>query len=114
MCGRTCEWFRNLSDDDLVELTTARGTDSPLSQILTKEDEDLFTLYCGVGELTEQQKEYGFPNRGAFDSDNKAPRGAFYWWNGEQQLWPNKKYQVCAVHSNLRSLSASTLSCTAA
>ncbi|CAD7697224.1 unnamed protein product [Ostreobium quekettii] len=95
VCGRTCAWFNGLSDSDKSTLRAARNTDSELALILTDEDERLFQHYCDFGEGAAV--EYGFPKRGAFDSNAKAPFKSFYWWNGEQQLWPNTKYQDNAL-----------------
>ncbi|GAQ85006.1 Ca2+ transporting ATPase [Klebsormidium nitens] len=38
----------------------------------------------------------GFPNRGDSGSP-QAPVGAFYWWGGRQQLWPNVEYAKQAL-----------------
>lgn len=37
-----------------------------------------------------------FPNRGDSGSP-QAPVGAFYWWGGRQQLWPNVEYAKQAL-----------------
>lgn len=98
VCARTCDWFIGLSADELSQLRAARGTDSNLALILTEEDEQLFSVYCNLASgLGDRERSYGFPKRGAFDSKTEAPKNSFYWWNGEQQLWPNKDFQDNAL-----------------
>jgi sodium/potassium-transporting ATPase subunit alpha len=98
VCGRTCQWYNSIqSDGTKAEFISARDEPSnPLRYILTSADEQLFDLYCTSGDFNENQS-YGFQNRGAFESDDKAPVGAFYWWNGERQLWPNTDFQQNAL-----------------
>jgi len=98
VCGRTCEWFFRINGtEEGQSFIDARGVDdNPLRFILTPEDEALFGLYC---DRSEASAEYGFPGRGeAYENrENKARPGSFYWWNGEQQLWANVKYQKNAL-----------------
>lgn len=93
VCGRTCDWYNNLASEDKASYVAARDdANSPLHQILTEADEKLFGIYCDAN--TGDASGYGFPDRGLFTKRSKAPMGSFYWWNGEQQLWPNTEYQV--------------------
>ncbi|GMH32806.1 hypothetical protein BSKO_00640 [Bryopsis sp. KO-2023] len=97
VCGRTCEWYTGLDSGLKQEFINARGDASnKYSQILTESDEMLFGIYCNTTS-SPNYAQYGFPERGAFTSRSKSPQGAFYWWNGEQQLWPNTEYQANAL-----------------
>lgn len=103
VCGRTCEWYTNLDNATRTDYINARtateGDDNyDLRFILTPEDERLFEFYC---DGSEEAALYGFKDRGkAFDNrENRARTGSFYWWNGEEQHWPNSRYQLNALQN---------------
>jgi len=77
-CGRTCDWFINTMNNDTGDAFESY----------------VFKLYCD--EEAEDQT-FGFPSRGKASSAKKAPVGAFYWWNGRPQRYPNKDYQENAL-----------------
>nr|CAI99406.1 P-type ATPase [Flabellia petiolata] len=97
VCGRTCSWYNGLSTEEKASYVEARSDDtSPLRYILTAEDEELFSTLCDETNFPDSPK-YGFPNRGAFEGDDTAPVGSFYWWDGKRQLWPNTEFQINAL-----------------
>lgn len=97
VCGRTCGWYNDLSVEDKNAYIAARDSETdPLRYILTAEDEALFEILCNPADFADSSR-YGFPGRKAFDSDDGAPLGSFYWWDGERQLWPNKDFQISAL-----------------
>lgn len=98
VCGRTCRWYADIQTDGrFASYVAARDDpDDPQRLILTSKDQELFDLLCTSG-IFAGNETYGFENRGAFESSDKAPVGAFYWWNGERQLWPNTDYQQSAL-----------------
>lgn len=102
-CSRTCAWWDELqADTERLERyrearNAAEGDDLyDLRLILTPDDEQLFAVYC---DGSEAAAEYGFPGRSkVFETrENQARTGSFYWWNGEEQHWPNVKYQNNAL-----------------
>ena len=97
VCGRTCAWYNGLDDSTRDSYIQARDdASSPLRYILTEDDVTLFDEICGSGDFPDSER-YGFPGRGVVDSSDEAPVGAFYWWNGKMQLWPNKDFQINAL-----------------
>lgn len=95
-CGRTCEWYRGLSAQDRTTyLEAARSNSSEFRYILTPQDVTLFERYCALPNAAT----YGFAGRGAFDKGDFAPAGAFYWWAGRAQLFPNLHYQQKTLHT---------------
>ncbi|GMH44219.1 hypothetical protein BSKO_12153 [Bryopsis sp. KO-2023] len=109
VCGRTCEWWQEVKENGLVvdgekfdikdllgfSNSTNASENQDLRFIMTADDDMLFDEYCGK----EGDIKYGFPGRGKIASgrENAAEAGSFYWWNGSQQLWPNKGYQENAL-----------------
>ena len=80
-CGRSCDWF-------IRNGNRTNGADSDL----TVEDIVMYE-YCYV---QPDGVNFGFPGR-AKASKTKAPAGAFYWWNGRPQRFPNIDYQSNAL-----------------
>ena len=78
VCGRSCEWFaKNGSTGNAIE-------------------DQMFTEVCAAAS------DAGFKGRVASFSGEKrsaseAPEGAFYWWGGGPQVYPNKGYQSDAL-----------------
>ena len=77
-CARTCDWFYNVAKN---------STGVPA-------EDALIQAYCA---LEPESQTFGFPKRGKASSAKKAPAGAFYWWNGRPQRFPNKEYQTNAL-----------------
>jgi len=77
-CNINCEW-----------LSDAKYADR-LATMSTGEQQSLTDL-CAVDET------YGFAGRKEVADVNQAEEGAFYWWDGQPQLYPNKKYQEEAL-----------------
>ena len=80
VCGRTCAWF----------YTQGNSTGNTF-------EDSLFSQYCA---LEPAGTRYGFPERkkaSSTASSKKAEAGAFYWWNGRPQRFPNKEYQSNAL-----------------
>jgi len=102
VCARTCAWWNDLQSDAdrLDSYIDARGDpDNDLRFILTEQDETLFRFYCDGTDGPGDPSKYGFEGRGkAYDNrENRARTGSFYWWNGEEQHWPNPEYQKNAL-----------------
>jgi len=57
-----------------------------------------YDMYCGPDVPVDMKKMW---NEGrdtaAMNSGSEAPEGAFYWWAGRQQYFPNKDYQTEAL-----------------
>jgi len=94
-CKRTCEWFKELKP---AEKNMSAG-------ILLEGEAAKFEEYCyknkgadGNTEITANAMEY-LKGRGdaAEENESRAKEGAYYWWGGRQQFFPNKDYQANAL-----------------
>ena len=83
-CGRSCEWWGR------AETQAKRAGDKEL---------DLMGEYCDVAAANGWTGEFGFKGREQASefSRSRADKGAFYWWNGGPQLYPNVEYQQSAL-----------------
>jgi sodium/potassium-transporting ATPase subunit alpha len=81
-CGRSCEWFRAQS--------SKTGDDG---------EDALLATYCDSADANGWAGEFGFKGREEASEfkRSRADRGAFYWWNGGPQLFPNVDYQQSAL-----------------
>ena len=81
-CGRSCEWFRAHS--------SKTGDDG---------EDALLATYCDSADANGWAGEFGFKGREEASEfkRSRADRGAFYWWNGGPQLFPNVDYQQSAL-----------------
>uniref|UniRef100_A0A061QMZ8 Sodium/potassium-transporting ATPase subunit alpha n=1 Tax=Tetraselmis sp. GSL018 TaxID=582737 RepID=A0A061QMZ8_9CHLO len=83
-CSRNCEWYR-------TNLDKFNGT-----QYITEADYAMFKKICGNDG--GDADSLGFKGRGLLQgARSDAPAGAFYWWNGQEQLFPNTDYQANAL-----------------
>jgi sodium/potassium-transporting ATPase subunit alpha len=85
-CQRTCQNYWALEADKKAELNTAEVAG--------------FDHYCGTEAAPSANAVKYMADRGdAWESGDrsKAPDGAFYWWAGRQQFFPNRDYQAHAL-----------------
>ncbi|CAG9466608.1 unnamed protein product [Pedinophyceae sp. YPF-701] len=96
VCSRTCRWYWNFRDLLPQPFPDVATPDSPI----TTTDDRFFKAYCNDANnnIIPSRADWGFPGRGPPDQiPARAPYGAFYWWNGRQQLFPNQEYQFDAL-----------------
>merc|ERR1711998_631131 len=83
VCARTCsEWD---------------GADADLKASLSEKERAGFEMYC-AGENTDLTAKYMKGRKSAAENKaSRAPKGAFYWWGGRKQYFPNVRYQASAL-----------------
>jgi sodium/potassium-transporting ATPase subunit alpha len=113
VCGRTCAWYAGVPAEQKALLIAANaayvaevetrarlgladiGADAPSpagALFLSAAEAGLFEAYCGAAGADE----FGFPGRGTVSEGvdgTHARAGAFYWWAGAAQWFPNQDYQ---------------------
>uniref|UniRef100_A0A7S1X1T7 Cation-transporting P-type ATPase N-terminal domain-containing protein n=2 Tax=Eukaryota TaxID=2759 RepID=A0A7S1X1T7_9CHLO len=91
-CGRSCAWYEANKANPMVVGTP----------LMTEADVAMFEATCAGVNASMLGFPYsetdGSVNRGqAFGIRKTADPGAFYWWNGQQQYFPNNAYQSNAL-----------------
>jgi sodium/potassium-transporting ATPase subunit alpha len=109
VCGRTCSWYASLTPDIKSSLIAANrnfltrlalglidpsdpfnyGGDAKQALYLSAAEAAQFDAYCTAPNAAL----YGFPDRKMHLTEQPAPQGGYYWWNGAVQYWPNLSYQ---------------------
>lgn len=84
VCSRTCEGYLSLSPGDM----SAYG--------YTEVDQAQMAVLCNDTNLPNSTN-WGFSGRDEVSDGIKAKAGAFYWWDGQAQMYPNVDYQKNAL-----------------
>jgi len=81
-CDRSCAWYMDNMDSEAITPTDAVQFEALCADYIASPDE---------------ATNWGFPGRDKVNDSAEAPPGAFYWWDGKGQKWPNTKYQKEAL-----------------
>jgi len=73
VCGRSCDLFTKNPD------------------LFSEIEAEQMAVFC------DDNASNGFESRTLITKSNPAPAGAFYYWNGRQQVYPNSEYQKNAL-----------------
>ena len=114
-CGRTCGWYNSLSAERKETFIEANrdfqvrveqgvidfddpfnyGGNANLALYLSAEEDRLFQLYCAA----DNSENFGFPGREMVNDGEYPTPGAFYWWNGQIQFFPNLDSQKNVLYT---------------
>jgi len=111
-CGEGCKIPFAPYNDPFVEHTPAGFRGSHIRNVCSRDCETYLSLsttaeYAEYGYTTEDQTQldvlcaadptFGFTGRGKVGDGHSAREGAFYWWDGQAQVYPNTQYQNDAL-----------------
>eukprot|EP00854_Cymbomonas_tetramitiformis_P009461 gene9461-11212_t len=93
VCERSCQWFT----DNVEPLESSKWNEWCVSA----EEYDMFKYYCAHSGDVDSKYEFtsetlGFSDRPEVSKAEaaQAPAGAFYYWGGKPQFYPNGGYQA--------------------